>query len=322
MDKYFLGIDTSNYMSSICYINEDRQIIYEAKKLLDVKKGERGLQQSQALFQHIKNLPKLLYDIQNFEHKRLTAIAVSKSPRPQDNSYMPVFLAGTSIARSIAYTNQIPVYYTTHQEGHIVAGLHSLEEKISGNQFLAVHISGGTSEILHVEQSNNGYHLQQIGGSMDLHAGQLIDRIGVQLGFSFPAGKYLEQLAATSEKDFRRIPSFVHQFSFSFSGAEAEAFRRIKNQEPQEEIARAVEHVIAVTVEKALRKAVEANYSKDILIVGGVAQNEYIREYLMKRLEHRAVGAKLFFAHKNYSGDNAFGVANIALNQYIHNEKG
>lgn len=318
MKKLFLGIDTSNYMTSICFIDENRKVVYEAKKLLEVKMGEKGLQQSEALFQHIHNLPNLFKN-SDIPAASLSGIGVSKAPRPVEGSYMPVFMAGLSLAESIHGIFKVPLYYTTHQEGHIAAGLFSSTQIPEQTHFLAVHLSGGTSEILDIQSTISGFLIEKIGGTLDLHAGQLIDRIGVILGLEFPAGKYLEQIAKSSSDSFKRIPSSLKGLSFNLSGAENEAKRRLTNGEPKEEVARAIEHLIGMTLVKALTNALELGHKKEILVVGGVAQNQYIRDYLVKKLEHQSVGAKLFFADKNYSGDNAFGVANIALNNYIMN---
>ncbi len=315
--KLFLGIDTSNYMTSICFINEQRQVIFEERKLLEVKDGETGLQQSQAMFQHVKNLPSLFQHVKEFNNYTIQAVAVSKIPRPELGSYMPVFLAGVSVAGSIAGLLNIPLYETTHQEGHIAAGFYSSEQSPKNKQFLAIHLSGGTSELLYVQKDNSGYTIEKIGGTMDLHAGQLIDRIGVLLGFPFPSGHYIEQAAKDSGQAFERIPSSVKGYSFHFSGAEAAAKRKIEAGVSPGELSRAIEHVIAVSLEKVVKKAIEDGYPNEILIVGGVAQNQYVRTYLQKKLEVRSVGVKLFFAKKAYSGDNAFGVANIALDQTV-----
>lgn len=315
--KAFLGIDTSNYMTSICFINENREILYEGKRLLHVAKGERGLQQSEAIFQHTKNLPLLFKEADTLSDFNIIAIAVSKTPRPREESYMPVFLSGVSVSESMAAIFKKPLYYTTHQEGHIASGFYSMADKPKSDRFLAVHLSGGTSEILDVEVIKAGYNIKKIGGTLDLHAGQLVDRIGVQLGLPFPAGQYLEELADKSSGDFNRLPVSMKELSFHFSGAEAEAKRRIEKGEQKANIAKAVENVIAVTIEKTLKKTIELGYPKEILIVGGVAQNLYLQSYLKESLEHFNIGAKIYFAARDYSGDNAYGVANICLDNYL-----
>ncbi|WDC83791.1 hypothetical protein PL321_14915 [Caloramator sp. mosi_1] len=131
-----LGIDTSNYTTSICVV-ENNKVVFDKRKILYVEKGKRGLRQSEALFQHIKNIPDLLDEgyVSNID-----AICVSTRPRPYESSYMPVFKAGESIAKSISNVLKIPCYETTHQEGHIEAAKYSIG--FDEDEFIAIHISG------------------------------------------------------------------------------------------------------------------------------------------------------------------------------------
>lgn len=315
MQQVLLGIDTSNYRTSLCLVREDGQIVAESKRLLHVKEGKRGLQQSEAVFQHVINLPELSDELA-LPDWDVVGICASSKPRPVEKSYMPVFKVGEGLARSLSVYLKVPYYLTSHQEGHIAAGEYTADQKISADQFLAVHLSGGTSEILVCERQEAGYAITKIGGTQDLHAGQLVDRIGVALGLPFPAGPYLEQLAQKAEGTFA-VPSSVNELTFSFSGPEAALLRAIQQKTASpEEVARACEQCIANTLEKTLRTAIEQGNSKDILIVGGVAANTYIRERLIKRLEHRAVGARLTFCDPVYSGDNAYGVAMLGWLQH------
>ncbi|MED0891648.1 Kae1-like domain-containing protein [Aneurinibacillus migulanus] len=316
-----LGIDTSNYRTSLCLVDTGGRVVAEEKELLTVEAGERGLQQSAALFQHVKRLPELAHRMTT-EGRKVVAIAVSRTPRPVEGSYMPVFLAGQMVAELMAHFFHVPVYYTSHQEGHIAAGEYTLAQPIAVDRFLAVHLSGGTSEVLDCTKRVGGYEIECIGGTQDLHAGQLIDRIGVALGLPFPAGPYLEEMARQAGENGLAVPSSVARYTFSFSGPEAALMRAIKQNVPPAQIARAAEKCIAATLEKALRTATEDGYPKDILIVGGVSANTYIRERLTKRLTHRAVGARLYFADPLYAGDNAFGVARIGLLQFLAGYKG
>lgn len=308
MTKVLLGIDTSNYRTSLCLAREDGRIVAEAKRLLKVKEGKRGLQQSEAVFQHVMNLPELSEQLRWEEHE-IVAVCVSEKPRPVDQSYMPVFKVGEGLAKSLSIYLKVPLYLTTHQEGHIAAGEYTAQERPAQDRFLAVHLSGGTSEILLCERQASGYAIEKVGGTIDLHAGQLVDRIGVAMGMSFPAGPQIEELAKQAEGEFR-VSSAVEGLTFSFSGPEASLLRAIEaGNASQAQIARATEQCIANTLEKALRNAIEKGLPRDILIVGGVAANQYMRERLIKRLEHPAVKAKLYFCDPVYSGDNAYGVA-------------
>ncbi|UOF90108.1 O-sialoglycoprotein endopeptidase [Fodinisporobacter ferrooxydans] len=323
--KCVLGIDTSNYTTSICVIDEQGEIIHEARQLLKVPQGQRGLQQSAALFQHIQNFPDLFRSVQPFGD-RLAAVAVSEKPRPLSGSYMPVFTAGMAIAEAIAATCGVPLVKTTHQEGHIAAGEGTAGD-VPTDQFLAIHLSGGTTDLLLVERTDPGYQIRELGSSRDLHAGQFVDRVGVALGLPFPAGPHLENLArvcdtgARSHGEQADVPGFflsapIKGYELSFSGAETKALRAFEEGVPKERIARAVESCIAKGMEKLLVKAKQELQLTHALLVGGVAANRWIRQRLVQRLQHPAVGLRLFFAEPKYSTDNAFGVARIGLKWY------
>ena len=101
--KCVLGIDTSNYTTSVAIVDDNYNIIADERKKLTVKQGDRGLRQSNALFQHIENIPELIYDAfsKNIEGCELTLVSVSSKPRPLEGSYMPVFKAGISAGNLI-----------------------------------------------------------------------------------------------------------------------------------------------------------------------------------------------------------------------------
>lgn len=311
-----LGIDTSCYTTSFALVDINGSLIEEQRNLLKVSLGERGLQQSAALFQHIQNTPILFSELsQKIDMSNIKGVCASIRPRPVEGSYMPVFTVSQGLGQIIASTREVPFFSTSHQEGHIMAGLWSAGGP-SEKEFLTVHISGGTSEVLKVTKHATGFHIEILGATTDLHAGQFIDRIGVELGTAFPAGPVLEKLALECDEEIPYLTTAVKNYEFSFSGPETAARKLINEGAAKSVVARAVEHCIATTLEKVLRQALEEYKLKDILIVGGVAANKYIRKRLSLRLEHRAVGAKLYFAEPEYSTDNAVGAAQLGLLMY------
>lgn len=302
-----LGIDTSNYMTSVAVVSCEQQLLFDQRLLMTVKRGERGLQQSAAVFQHLKNLPTILE--QAFRHRwRLQGISYSSQPRPIKGSYMPVFQVGTGYAKTLASALDLPLISTSHQEGHLFAGLWSSDFSPT-SPFLTVHLSGGTTDLLRVQPGNESYQIACLGGSQDLHAGQFVDRIGVKLGLKFPAGPALESLAKKSQIIDLMIPAAVKGYEISFSGPCSAAERHIDSGAQPAEVAFAVFRSIANALEKVLRQAIEETGIKDILLIGGVAANSLIKERLRRRLSPPAIGARLYFAQAPYSGDNAVGVA-------------
>lgn len=304
--KYYIGIDTSNYTTSVAVTDETGKLISDERILLSVEQGKRGLRQSDALFLHLKNLPKLFERFPS--NGEIAAVGVSNAPRRTEQSYMPVFLAGINCAKAIAATHHIPLYEFSHQEGHIRAALIGQPEPYP-QEFYAVHLSGGTTEILSVRHEANRYHANILGSAQDISAGQLIDRIGVRLGLQFPCGKALELL---SEKALAPV-SFklsVKGTDISFSGIEAQAMRAIEAGENAENIAKGTLLAISASLAKAFEVLFKKHGKKPLLLAGGVASNRLLRAEL-----DIAFGTLLHFSAPHYATDNAVGIAYLAKEQ-------
>ena len=195
----FVGIDTSNYTTSCALCDGEGKVIANIKKMLPVKDGERGLRQSDALFAHTKNLPECMEALgevikkEMYDGARVVAVGYSATPRDIEGSYMPCFLAGVAAAKSFcASIPNVKSYALSHQCGHIRAAIYSSGyDHSDGKPFGAFHVSGGTTECLLVKREDGGFKADLIGGTLDLNAGQVIDRIGVKIGLSFPAGPHM-----------------------------------------------------------------------------------------------------------------------------------
>ena len=307
----YLGFDTSNYTTSAAACGDT---VCDIRKILTVKQGERGLRQSDAVFQHMKNLPDLYSQLaEKTDLKNAAAIAVSTKPRNQEGSYMPVFLAGEGYARVISDTLGIPLLRLSHQDGHIMAGIESCNaENLMDKEFLALQLSGGTCEILICHFESPGFSCKIIGGTRDISAGQLIDRVGVAMGLSFPCGKELEQIALTCEKH-ETLPSNTDGTYINFSGIETKTLSLIGKKD-NAILAKGLFLAVAKSLYKALNQAVIQYGIKDILVVGGVASNSIIREYLKNTLN-----AELFFSSPKMSTDNACGIAGLCRLYYSQN---
>ncbi len=317
--NYVLGIDTSCYTTSVAILDEQGKLIADCRRILEVKPGARGLQQSEMVFQHTRNLPDLFAQACTAIDKpvRFSAIGVSAFPRPLPDSYMPAFLVGEGYAKVLALSHAAPLYRISHQENHIFAGVRSAGGPKAAS-FLAVHLSGGTTEIVRVSPtitlSDSGrLAIEILGGSQDIHAGQLVDRIGVLLGLSFPAGPHLESLAAQAFEPAIKIPVTIREASVSFAGPETYVRKLVAQGEvASSTIAASVELCVARAVTAMIKYAVANTGLNDVLLVGGVMANQCIRKYLIDQLINTNT-AKLHFPDTVYSPDNATGAAYFAL---------
>lgn len=305
-----LGLDTSCYTTSAALCAADA-FPRQERRLLPVPKGERGLRQSEAVFAHVRQLPAVLLPLLKDLKEPIACVCASASPRDGEDSYMPVFQVGVSQGQALAAALRVPFFTTTHQRGHIEAAKYGTG--LNAARYIALHLSGGTTDALLMD----GDELTPVGTSADLHAGQLVDRIGVALGLPFPAGPFLEKLAIQGENRNRVPVSFEEDgLRCHLSGAEAQLTRLIRAGESPENVAAEVYGVLCRTVLRLVQAAAEKNGVKDALIAGGVASSHLLRRMLLERNEKRRTGLRLYFGKPEFSGDNAVGVALLGLKHF------
>ncbi len=289
MDKgqeYILGIDTSNYTTSVALVDRRGEVLADQRRILEVKEGQRGLRQSHALFQHTVILPELLEQAMEGQQGRLCGVAASVAPRSVEGSYMPVFQAGSAMARGLATTHGIPFFEFSHQEGHIES-----VRPVGLEHFYAFHLSGGTCELLEV----SGKEIRILGQTKDISFGQLIDRVGVRLGMTFPAGKELDQWArrGSSQGILKKIP--VKQGDINLSGMETQCQRQIDQGISGEDLAAEIFEKIAEAINEMMGEKSPA------VLMGGVAESQTLRCLLGEK--------GYFFPKPHRARDNAVGIA-------------
>lgn len=304
-----LGIDTSNYKTSVAIVDQDGKIICNEQQFLEVKKGERGLRQSTALFQHVNNLPKLIEkSFQSIpDNVEISGVSVSTRPRPVDGSYMPVFQSGYSAASMISSVLHVPCYTVSHQEGHIeaVKFYSRFKEK---SQLICFHFSGGTSEALFVDEGK----IEIVGGSKDLAFGQVLDRLGVSLGMEFPCGQEMDEIACRVGKVKGNIlPKIKCENAYiNLSGIETKCQRSISDVDKDDLITMTFQRLAEAIVQMC--KDLADQYAvRDFLFAGGVSSSQYIRTYLETNLPDM----EICFGDPKLSTDNAVGVALLGGNK-------
>lgn len=304
-----IGIDTSNYTTSVAIMQADGELLANLKLPLPVKSGECGLRQSDAVFAHIKNIPTLMESAREFiGGKRTLAVGVSARPRNIEGSYMPCFLSGVAVAEGIASALCVPLFKYSHQCGHMMAAIYSSgrEDFLSGDEFCAFHISGGTTEMLKVKYSSNAFITNLIGGTLDLNAGQLIDRVGVYMDLPFPAGAHMEKLAFGYSEKIPKKRFKISDFKINLSGIENFAKKMYDETSDKEKTSAFVFNHIADSLIE-LSKEYEDKFGKSsFLFAGGVMSNQIIR----RKIEAEFDAA---FAEPAFSADNAVGIARLTL---------
>jgi len=289
----YLGIDTSNYTTS-CALAKDGKILADLRKLLSVKEGGLGLRQSDALFQHWENLPELL-KIAFETGEEIEGIIVSIKPRPQDGSYMPVFNAGKAMADTLSSALHVPVTYRSHQEGHILSASYGNNVDYS-KPIVCAHLSGGTLELVNLV--NGKFSI--VGATKDISYGQLIDRVGVMMGLSFPAGKYVDELALECDSNLKSPIKkiFVDNTELNISGFETQIKSLIDEKKySNNEIA----YFVMKAISDSFITIINNTNIKQVLVTGGVASSKFLRR------ECEALG--YIFGKPELCSDNSVGLA-------------
>ncbi|MDO5560610.1 MAG: peptidase M22 [Oscillospiraceae bacterium] len=300
----YLGIDTSNYTTSSAFYDSDSDVMIQSKKLLPVKEGELGLRQSDAVFHHTKQLPEVIEKLTS-DGSLPAAIGVSVKPRLVQGSYMPCFLCGEGFARSFAALTGVKVYTTSHQTGHVLAALYSAgKQDLIHEKFLAFHVSGGTTDcLLCIPDAQDVLKITCIGTSLDLKAGQAVDRTGLMLGLKFPCGIELEKLAAQRTHRFRTTPVLKGN-DCCLSGLENKCATMKKEGIEYPDIAGFCLDFIGDTIIKMTQTALSQTGTLPVVFAGGVMSDKLIKDNISEKLENGC-----WFASPEFSCDNAAGTA-------------
>lgn len=306
----FLGIDTSNYTTSTALCDSLTGEMLNCKKLLPVKEGQLGLRQSDAVFHHTAQLHTLFSKlVENVDTKAIAAIGVSSKPRPIDGSYMPCFTVGENTAKILSSALNIPLYEFSHQEGHIASVLYdSKRDDLFSQNFIAFHVSGGTTEAVLASPDNYGFSLKTIAKTLDLNAGQAIDRTGLMLGLKFPCGKELEKLALQNSEKITVHPT-LKECDCCLSGIENICKKLSDDGKSDEYVAAYCIEYIRKTLSMMTDRLFEKYGRLPVLYAGGVMSDSIIQNSFKEK--YNAV-----FAQPKYSTDNAAGIAYLAFRKY------
>lgn len=258
------------------------------------------------------------------------AIAVTYGP-----GLIGSLLVGVETTKTLAYIYNLPIVPVNHLLGHIAAnwigadGIWHRENKkpraASHKQpafpLVALIVSGGHTDLLHMESFEQ---YQWLGGTRDDAAGEAFDKIGRLLGFSYPAGPKIEQLAKKGNPKAFPLPRPMigsDDFDFSFSGLKTAALREISaieqlNNETIVNLCASVQQAIIDVLIKKTLKAAEKYDAKSILLGGGVCANQTFITQLKQRATTYRLQPAIFVPPKSLCTDNAAMIGAAALLDY------
>ncbi len=234
--------------------------------------------------------------------EELSAVAVTYGP-----GLVGSLLIGISAAKAFAWANHLPLIPVNHMAGHIYAARF---EKPFKFPLLALLVSGGHTELVYMQEDGD-YEI--IGETRDDAAGEAFDKVGRVLGLSYPSGKEIDQLAHQGQDAYHFPRAMIHEnnYDFSFSGLKSAFINLVHNAEQRGEkldkndlAASFQASVIDVLVNKTIRACQEYPV-KQLIVAGGVASNQGLRETLEQTLTETLPEIELCIPPLRLCGDNA-----------------
>lgn len=247
----------------------------------------------------------------------IDAIAVTVGP-----GLIGSLLVGVETAKTLGYLWNIPLIPVNHLMGHIYANfIRQLADRSIEFPAIALIVSGGHTDLVLLK---NHKKIIWLGGTRDDAAGEALDKIGRLLGLAYPAGPEIEQLSKQGDVKHFTFPSPMinsDDFDFSFSGLKTAALRVIKtikrlDRKTVADLSASVQQAVVDVLAAKTIKAAKTFKAKSILLGGGVAANQKLRDELKLKARRYKLDAEIFVPQKFLCTDNGAMIASNAFFNY------
>ena len=252
----------------------------------------------------------------------ITAIAFTRGP-----GLLGSLLVGTSFAKSLALSLDIPLVMVNHLQGHVLANFvkqEGKENRTPSFPYLCLLVSGGNSQIVKV---NSPLDFEILGQTIDDAVGEAFDKCSKMMGLGYPGGPVIDRLAKLGNPGrFTFAKPHIPGLDYSFSGVKTSLLYFVRDEmqkDPmfmennKEDICASFQKTLIDILLDKLVKAAKQTGIKDITIGGGVSANSGLRNRIEE--EGRKRGWNTFLPEFKFTTDNA---AMIAIAGYFHYQAG
>jgi len=323
MDKDIitLAIETSCDETSCAVVKNGREVLSNIiSSQIDIHRKYGGVVPEVASRKHIENINLIIQqalDEAKVTFNDIDIVGVTRGP-----GLVGALLVGISSAKAIAYALGKPLVGVNHIEGHICANY--IEHKDLEPPFTCLVVSGGHTYLVYVRDYTE---YEMVGRTRDDAAGEAFDKVARTLGLSYPGGPEIDRLSKIGNPNaiqFPRVYLENDSYDFSFSGLKTAVLNYL-NQARQkgeeivvEDVAASFQQaVIEVLVDKSIRLAKERKTDK-IVLAGGVAANQGLRELLIKRGQEENI--EILYPSIKLCTDNAAMIGSAAYFNFINNK--
>ncbi|MBG0764886.1 MAG: tRNA (adenosine(37)-N6)-threonylcarbamoyltransferase complex transferase subunit TsaD, partial [Tissierellales bacterium] len=318
-DTYILAIETSCDETAAAVVKNGRKVLSNViSSQIEIHQKYGGVVPEIASRKHIENI-NIIIDRALKESKKtfndIHAIAVTYGP-----GLVGALLVGINSAKGLSFALKKPLIAVNHIEGHISANY--ISHKDLEPPFMSLIVSGGHTHLVKVEDYGK---YRVLGRTRDDAAGEAFDKIARSLQLGYPGGPLIDKIAKTGNKeaiDFPRAYLEEDSFDFSFSGLKSAVLNHINNSKQKgielniPDIAASFqEAVVEVLVNKTLKASEQYDLDK-IVLAGGVASNNRLRELFNLKLNNK----KLYYPDKILCTDNAAMIGSSAYYKYLNKD--
>ena len=314
-DMYILGIESSCDETSASIVkNGMEEIATVISSQIDIHKDYGGVVPEIASRHHVKNITIVLEEC--LEKAKMTmeevdAIAITYGP-----GLIGSLLIGLEAAKTLAFLYKKPLIPVHHIAGHIYANSLVRPFKFP---LLALVVSGGHTELI---EMTGHYKFQKLGGTLDDAIGECYDKVARVIGLEYPGGPKLDKLAKLGKNTYKLpIPLNDDSYNFSFSGLKSAVINLAHNEEQRgnelnkEDLAASFQNVAVGSVINKTKKAIQDKNIKYLIVAGGVAANQILRQEIEKLGEEMNVEVSI--PPMKYCTDNATMIAAAGYYAYL-----
>jgi len=315
-DTYILGIESSCDETSASIVkNGTEEIATVISSQIDIHKDYGGVVPEIASRHHVKNITIVIEECMEKAQMKLEeidAIAITYGP-----GLIGSLLIGLEAAKTLAFIYNKPLIPVHHIAGHIYANSLVRELKFP---LLAVVVSGGHTELIEMKDH---YQFEKLGGTLDDAIGECYDKVARVIGLEYPGGPKIDKLAKEGKDTYKLpIPLRDDSYNFSFSGLKSAVINLAHNEEQRgnelrkEDLAASFQKVAVESITTKVRKAIIEKNIKNVIVAGGVAANEALRNAMKEVTDE--LNVELSIPPMKYCTDNATMIA--AAGYYAYKE--
>ena len=314
-DVYILGIESSCDETSVSIVkNGTEEIATVISSQIDIHKNYGGVVPEIASREHVKNVTFVLEEClekANMTMDQIDAIAITYGP-----GLIGSLLIGLETAKTLAFIYNKPLIPVHHIAGHIYANslVHELKFPL-----LAVVVSGGHTELVEMKDH---YKFEKLGGTLDDAIGECYDKVARVINLEYPGGPKLDSMAFEGEPTYKLpVPLQDDSYNFSFSGLKSAVINLAHNEEQRgnelrvADLATSFQKVAVESIITKVRKAIIDKNIKNVIVAGGVAANQGLREEMEKLCKELKVD--LSIPPMKYCTDNGTMIAAAGYYAYL-----